>query len=435
MLFGAVLSASGDGIVSTGKGIWSSFFGWLRDGWRSVVNSATAIWNGIKAAVAAPVKWVVNNVWDRFAGIINTATNFLNLGKPLPVVKMAGGGKLPGYGGGDRIPALLEAGETVVDKKRSRMYARVFAAMGVPGYASGGIAGNHPTGPHGQFGGVALSSPKGGSVGSAIGHIVGFGKSLVQGAVLGVLKPAVNGILGLLSHMPGAGSGFGKLITGIPKAVANKFFDFIGGKDKAFTANMVKNVGAGVARWAGLVNKALSMLGLPLSLASRVLYQMQTESGGNPNAINLSDVNAQRGDPSRGLLQTIGSTFRAYHVAGTSNNIYDPLANIAAAINYARHVYGPSLMSGGMGMGSGHGYYMGTQNATRGWHMVGERGPEAMWFNGGEKVVPAGKIRGGDGASAPIILNVNFRGQPIVTKAEIGRTVKEAIAYAERHGN
>jgi SLT domain-containing protein len=111
-----------------------------------------------------------------------------------------------------------------------------------------------------------------------------------------------------------------------------------------------------VAQWAGDVSKALSMLGLPQTLASRVLYQMQTESGGNPNAINNWDINAQMGDPSRGLLQVIGTTFAAYHVPGTSNNIYDPLANIAAAINYAMHVYGPTLMSGGMGMGSGHGY-------------------------------------------------------------------------------
>ncbi|MGH7238759.1 MAG: transglycosylase SLT domain-containing protein, partial [Candidatus Saccharimonadales bacterium] len=423
--------------VNAGKSIWNSFFGWLRSGWHAVVSSAGTIWNGIKTAIRTPVAWVVNNVWDPFANIINTATSFLHLGKPLPVKHMAGGGRLPGYGGGDKYPALLEAGETVVDKKKSRMYAGLFAAMGVPGYAAGGVAGGRP--PVNLHTGVSNSGPTGGpGLGDVLNvgkTVVGFGAKLIQGAVLGVVKPAVNGILGLLSHMPGGDTGFGKMVAGLPKAVANKFFDFIGGKDKAFTATMIKNVGSGVARWAGLVNKALQMLGLPLSLASRVLYQMQTESGGNPNAINNTDINAQRGDPSRGLLQTIGSTFRAYHVAGTSNNIYDPLANIAAAINYARHVYGPTLMSGGMGMGSGHGYYIGTSNATRGWHMVGERGPEAMWFGGGEKVVPAGRVRGGDGASAPIILNVNFRGQALVSKAEIGRTVKAAIAYAERHGD
>jgi len=32
------------------------------------------------------------------------------------------------------------------------------------------------------------------------------------------------------------------------------------------------------------------------------------------------------------------------------------------------------------------GYATGTDNATPGWHLVGEEGPELMWFNGGEKV-------------------------------------------------
>jgi hypothetical protein len=56
-------------------------------------------------------------------------------------------------------------------------------------------------------------------------------------------------------------------------------------------------------------------------------------------------------------MQVIMSTFRAYHWPGTSWDIYDPLANIAAALNYARHVYGPSLRNAsGAGIGSGHGY-------------------------------------------------------------------------------
>jgi len=64
------------------------------------------------------------------------------------------------------------------------------------------------------------------------------------------------------------------------------------------------------------------------------------ESSGNPNAINLWDSNAAKGIPSKGLLQVIDPTFQAYHVDGTSWNIYDPVANITAACNYAYHVYG-----------------------------------------------------------------------------------------------
>ncbi|MFF2509460.1 transglycosylase SLT domain-containing protein [Streptomyces sp. NPDC058067] len=64
------------------------------------------------------------------------------------------------------------------------------------------------------------------------------------------------------------------------------------------------------------------------------------ESSGNPNAINNWDINAINGIPSKGLLQVIPPTFATYHVAGTSWNIYDPVANITAAANYAADKYG-----------------------------------------------------------------------------------------------
>ncbi|MFK4069819.1 transglycosylase SLT domain-containing protein [Streptomyces sp. NPDC029674] len=64
------------------------------------------------------------------------------------------------------------------------------------------------------------------------------------------------------------------------------------------------------------------------------------ESAGDPNAQNGWDVNAQNGTPSKGLLQVIQPTFDAYHVAGTPNNLTDPVANITAAANYAADKYG-----------------------------------------------------------------------------------------------
>jgi hypothetical protein len=71
------------------------------------------------------------------------------------------------------------------------------------------------------------------------------------------------------------------------------------------------------------------------------LYRnIMRESSGNPNAINGWDINAINGVPSKGLLQVIPPTFNAYHVSGTSWNIYDPIANITAAANYAADKYG-----------------------------------------------------------------------------------------------
>ncbi|MFD3976000.1 transglycosylase SLT domain-containing protein [Streptomyces cyaneofuscatus] len=64
------------------------------------------------------------------------------------------------------------------------------------------------------------------------------------------------------------------------------------------------------------------------------------ESSGNRWAINNWDINARNGIPSKGLLQVIQPTFDRYHVKGTKKDLYDPVANIVAACNYAADRYG-----------------------------------------------------------------------------------------------
>lgn len=93
----------------------------------------------------------------------------------------------------------------------------------------------------------------------------------------------------------------------------------------------------------GWIREARSVLAahdIPVPTYNGIYRNIIRESSGNPNAINLWDINAQNGIPSKGLLQTIDPTFNTYHVSGTSWNIYNPVANIAAACNYAWHVYG-----------------------------------------------------------------------------------------------
>ncbi|MET9535621.1 MULTISPECIES: transglycosylase SLT domain-containing protein [unclassified Streptomyces] len=92
----------------------------------------------------------------------------------------------------------------------------------------------------------------------------------------------------------------------------------------------------------GWIRHALAIMqakGIPGSYDG-LQRNIMRESGGNPMAINNWDINAQNGVPSKGLLQTIQPTFDTYHVAGTSTNIYDPVANITAAANYAAANYG-----------------------------------------------------------------------------------------------
>lgn len=92
----------------------------------------------------------------------------------------------------------------------------------------------------------------------------------------------------------------------------------------------------------GWIRQALDILrihNIPASYDA-ILRNVMRESTGNPRAINLYDSNAAAGIPSKGLLQVIDPTFAAYHVEGTSLDIYDPVANIAAACNYAASRYG-----------------------------------------------------------------------------------------------
>lgn len=113
--------------------------------------------------------------------------------------------------------------------------------------------------------------------------------------------------------------------------------------------------GSGVERWRNVAIRALKMTGqYSTSNLNALLNQMRTESNGNPKAINLWDPNAMKGTPSKGLLQVIDPTFRAYAMPGFNSNIYDPLSNILASIRYALATYG-SLSAAYRGVGYANG--------------------------------------------------------------------------------
>lgn len=73
-----------------------------------------------------------------------------------------------------------------------------------------------------------------------------------------------------------------------------------------------------------------------------LLTMGKRESANNPRAVNDWDGNARAGIPSKGWMQTIEPTFNAHWRPGTSRNIFDPVANAAAAIHYVMSRYGVS---------------------------------------------------------------------------------------------
>lgn len=133
---------------------------------------------------------------------------------------------------------------------------------------------------------------------------------------------------------------------GVVKTTFNSIKDYIKGKLDAFVPKVTYSPSGGVEQWRAVATQALRITGqLSDANITALLNQMQHESGGNPSAINNWDSNAKKGTPSKGLMQVIDPTFRAYALAPYNTNIYDPLSNMIAAIRYTVSRYG-SLYNG-----------------------------------------------------------------------------------------
>jgi uncharacterized protein YukE len=115
---------------------------------------------------------------------------------------------------------------------------------------------------------------------------------------------------------------------------------------------------AQLQEWVAQARQVLINQGIDPSLMNenQMIALIQHESSGNPHAINLWDSNATAGHPSKGLMQTIDSTFTEHHLPG-HDNIYAPVDNIIAATRYAIDRYGSiSDVPGVRNLENGQGY-------------------------------------------------------------------------------
>lgn len=143
------------------------------------------------------------------------------------------------------------------------------------------------------------------------------------------------------------------LIEHVPSYVAKQMGNWI----KKQFEELSNPSGSGVERWRPYVKRALAALKLSTSTAmiDKVLRQIQTESGGNPNARQPgSDPDGDGSGPALGLMQTKRSTFNAYALPG-HKNLWNGYDDLLAGLNYAKARYGSSLSF----LGNGHGYASG----------------------------------------------------------------------------
>jgi len=322
---------------------------------RTAVALISKAWGAIKTVLLPPVRFVIDRLVDGLISAFDWISSKLGGPTIAPIhpFGLARGGRVPGYGGGDKHPALLEGGEAVIDKGRTRWLAPLFGAIGVPGFAAGGRAGNprgaHPGGfrPPGFLRGLA-------DFGKITAAIFSGNSTALAHAITDLIGGGASGATGVLAG----------ILTAVPHALINAAVHFIlntfGGHSGHIAAGGVPgNVGS----YRNVVLRVLGMLRQPGADLGVVLRQMTTESGGNPTAVNRWDSNWLAGHPSVGLMQLIRGTFAAY--AGPYRNIgpfeygvsVNPLANIYAGLNYAIHRYGGGWTRV---LGQGHGYARGT---------------------------------------------------------------------------
>lgn len=247
-----------------------------------------------------------------------------------------------------------------------------------------GSTGNS-TGPHLHF----VNSGAGSLIGGIGSSIAGAAENVFGGFATAVdwVKDLTGKALGGLSKIND--SPIGKVVGGLPRKASEGLIE----KAKSLIPDLGGDPGgAGVDRWRGLVAQTLGMVGLPVndSYIGAWLRQIQSESGGNPAAIQgIRDVNSG-GNEAAGLVQVIPATFARYRSPMLPNDRLNPASSLFAGMNYAKNRYGVNHLGV---IGHGHGYWQGTDFARPGLALVGEKGPELINLRGREQIFNANESR------------------------------------------
>lgn len=191
-------------------------------------------------------------------------------------------------------------------------------------------------------------------------------------STFGVKAPNISGV-------------FKQIGKGALSKVKESALEFLKEKLASFSSK-----GGGSAQVTKWISEAISITGISRSWLGALVSLAMKESGGNPKAINLWDSNAKAGHPSKGLMQTIDSTFNRYKMKGM-DDIWNPVHNAVAAIRYIIARYKsignvPGIKA--MAQGKGYvGYANGGKVLNTQWAWVGEQGPELMKLRAGSQIL------------------------------------------------
>lgn len=370
--------------------VWNDIKGTASQIWGDIKSAADQAWKDIANAFVKPVNFVIDTVWNHgIAAVWNDTAGALGLGKLPTEVKIpnfAGGGYVRGPGGPkeDKVPAWLSDTEFVVQSDAVKKYGVGFMHdLNQMRFATGGLVERYPgqrlaggdtgagsTAQGVQTGGSGVANDNaaqnavatanaGGNAATiaastyAVSNLnpIAFAQSLasfvnkVTGGLLGdAMKAAIHA---LIDPLIGAVPVPGKFDMKKPaNTLLDKAIDKMVNAQQAKIAASTAVIGGTIPTGSRLqiIDAALSADGIPQSdwpvWEAGLNTLITRESNWDPNAINNSDSNAAAGTPSEGLAQVIAPTFAAYRNPSLPNNLLDPVANVAAAINYIKAVYG-----------------------------------------------------------------------------------------------
>jgi len=230
-----VFSNAWTNIRNTTTSIFNNVKSWIgttlndiRDAFSIAVGAIKNIWHGLQDVAEAPVKFLVNTVYDKgIVPVVDAIAGVIGM-HPLSGISFSEGGRVPGHGTQDNVPAFLTPGERVLslsDVSHLGGHSAIDSALGKKGSIG--------SGPHWALGGIIPNPITIGKdiVRGAESLIPGLPQVLSAPAVASKIKTltgtaladAASAILNpLLNAMPGGGTKLGSWIKDIPKELISK---------------------------------------------------------------------------------------------------------------------------------------------------------------------------------------------------------------------
>lgn len=360
-------------IADKGKWLWDKglkpSFDQIKKGIKAVGQSfddargfISKAWSKVEDIAKKPVRFIIDHIYN--GGIVPTWNLVAKAFGAPQISKMvtkgwATGGVLPGYTPGKDVHQFysptgggleLSGGEAIMRPEWTRAVGpgfvnsmnRVAATQGTGGVRAA-MGGGQAFKDGGIFSWIGKNAKGLGSKAwDGVKKAAGWLKDGIESSARAGVKHVVDP---LLAKLPGASSGFGKLIKRMPDHMLDSIFGYA---KKADDKGAATAVGGKIpsGQHAAIITQALAAAHVPPpGTMAQWLAGMNTlitrESGWNASAINLWDSNAKAGHPSQGLTQTIPGTFNAYVPKSLKGRgILDAVANAAASIRYIVANYG-----------------------------------------------------------------------------------------------